>query len=142
MIPSIPQPISQPQSRVAELMRTAIPPAVVLFVIAVLLRFPPAQYGFYPACPFHELLGLQCPGCGATRALAALLHGDIAEAMRFNALTTLLLPFAFVHGIRCYRGLLKRKPIHPLQLQSAAIYSALAVAVLFTVLRNLAVRTF
>jgi hypothetical protein len=39
-----------------------------------------------PICPWRTLLGLQCPGCGGTRAIAALLHGDVIEAFRHNAL--------------------------------------------------------
>jgi hypothetical protein len=125
-----------------DILRAAVPPAIVLIFLVVLLRFPPAQYNLYPVCPFHQLLHLQCPGCGATRALSALLRGDIAEAMRFNALTTLLLPFAFAYGIFSYRDFLQRKPIRSLQLPSFATYSAIGVAVAFTVFRNLPVRSF
>jgi hypothetical protein len=129
-------------SRVADILRAAIPPAIVLAFVFAMLRFPPTQYGFYPVCPVHGLLGLQCPGCGATRALVALLRGHLTEALRFNALTTLLLPFAFAYGILCYRDFLKRRAIRPLRLPSAAIYSAIAVAAVFTMFRNLPIRFF
>jgi Protein of unknown function (DUF2752) len=128
--------------RVADILRAASPPAVILLFAFVLLRFPPEQYGFYPRCPLHELLHLQCPGCGATRSLAAVLRGDLVEAMRFNALTTLLLPFAFGYGILCYIDYLKRKPVRSLQLPSVATYSVIAIAVVFMVVRNLPGRTF
>ncbi len=39
----------------------------------------------YPRpCPFLELTGLCCPGCGGTRALRALLHGRLGESLRFH----------------------------------------------------------
>lgn len=41
----------------------------------------------FPPCPFHLLTGLDCPGCGSTRALRALLHGRFLQAMDFNLLT-------------------------------------------------------
>lgn len=50
----------------------------------LLYRFPPAGNRFYPQCAFHTLTGLDCPGCGTTRALHALLHGDVGAAFRFN----------------------------------------------------------
>jgi len=37
-----------------------------------------------PMCPFRLLSGLPCPGCGMTRALCALLRGDLDAALRFN----------------------------------------------------------
>ena len=119
-----------------------MPPAIIALATILLLRFPPAQYSFYPRCPIHELLHLQCPGCGATRAVAALLHGHFTEAMNFNALVTLLLPFAAVYGILCYCRLLQRKPLRWPQPPPAVIYAALVVATVFTVIRNLPLHSF
>ena len=58
----------------------------------LLLRFPPEVYAIYPVCPVWRVFHVQCPGCGATRALADLLHGDLRGALRQNALTSVLLP--------------------------------------------------
>ena len=43
--------IPGPRSRIADTLRTAAPPAFIALVIAILLRFPPTQYSFYPQCP-------------------------------------------------------------------------------------------
>lgn len=61
-----------------------IPPAVAALIL--LYRFPPGECRFWPPCGFHALTGLYCPGCGNTRALAALLHGDIAGSLAKNIL--------------------------------------------------------
>lgn len=37
-----------------------------------------------PPCMFHQLTGLNCPGCGGTRATQALLRGDWHAAWHFN----------------------------------------------------------
>ena len=37
-------------------------------------------------CVFNYATGLQCPGCGLTRASLAILRGDIPGAISFNAL--------------------------------------------------------
>ena len=43
-----------------------------------------------PYCAILRLTGRPCPGCGATRALLAILHGDVVAAFHFNPLCTLL----------------------------------------------------
>ena len=53
---------------------------------ALVYSFNPSVHHFYPVCEFHRLTGLNCPGCGGTRALYALLHGDLPTALRDNAL--------------------------------------------------------
>jgi hypothetical protein len=63
----------------------------------VLYKFPPEQYDFYPRCLVFRYLHVYCPGCGATRALAALLHGRIAEAFHYNALVVLLVPILLTY---------------------------------------------
>ena len=134
--------ILRTRSRIGDTLRAAAPPAIVALATMILLRFPPAQHSFYPRCPIHELFHLQCPGCGATRALAALLHGRVTEAMNLNALVTLLLPFAAAYGILCYSRLLQRKPLRLPQPRPVVIYAALTVATVFTVVRNLPPHTF
>jgi hypothetical protein len=97
----------------------------------LLLYFPPEQYTFYPQCPVHRYLGILCPGCGATRALAALLRGQVNEALRLNALTTLSLPIAIGWGI------FSRRPLRLSQPSPAVLYTAFVVVSAFTLIRNL-----
>jgi hypothetical protein len=64
---------------------------------AVLLLFvdPNKPGNLLPKCPFKWLTGLDCPGCGATRMVHALLHGDVVSAFHYNAvLLTLGVPLA------------------------------------------------
>jgi hypothetical protein len=129
--------ISIARGRFAEILRAAAPLVLVMTGAGVLLRFPPAQNSFYPECPIYESLHLQCPGCGATRALAAVLHGNFNEAMRLNALTTLLLPIATIYGFGWYWRFVRHEVDHWPQMPSVAIYAALATAMIFTVVRNL-----
>jgi hypothetical protein len=130
------------RSRTTDILPAVVPPAILAFAAILLLRFPPAQYSFYPHCPFHELLHLECPGCGATRSIAAILHGNVSEAINQNALITLLLPLAATYGILCYIRLLQRKSLRWPQPPPAIIYTALTLAAIFTIVRNLRPHAF
>ncbi len=65
-----------------------------------LFRFDPNGQGFFPVCLFHQLTGLSCPGCGSLRALHQLLHGNIFNALRLNALLVLAIPVLTWFGAR------------------------------------------
>ena len=41
-------------------------------------------------CVFHHLTGLDCPGCGMTRAFHALSHGHLGEALSLNLIAPVL----------------------------------------------------
>lgn len=60
---------------------------VALIGLAVLLEVP--------LCPSATLLGVPCPGCGLTRATLALLHGDVASALRLHPLAPVIAPLFF-----------------------------------------------
>ena len=61
--------------------------------VSVMYAFPPGQYAFYPPCLVYLLLGIHCPGCGATRSLHALLNGNVPQAFAYNPLFVLVFPF-------------------------------------------------
>jgi hypothetical protein len=72
----------------------------------VLYTFPPISSRFYPQCVFRQLTGLDCPGCGTTRALHHLLHGRVSEAFALNPMLFALMIVAlcavpsFIRGQR------------------------------------------
>ncbi|GAA3732740.1 DUF2752 domain-containing protein [Leifsonia bigeumensis] len=62
--------------------------AVVLHAGAVAFfsaRNPYAET-IFPPCPLLHLTGWQCPGCGGTRSLYSLLHGDLLGSLAMNPL--------------------------------------------------------
>jgi hypothetical protein len=111
--------------------------SLALLGAGVLDAFPPDRFGFYPRCPVFAATGLLCPGCGATRALAALLHGHLAEAIRWNGLVVMLLPLFAAWAIAAYRrALAGRQPVWP-QAPEAGVAALLVLACGFAVLRNI-----
>lgn len=77
---------------------------LALCVLAwVLHTFDPEQVTFYPRCPSHWLLGIECPGCGTARGLHALLNGNIARAWHYNAALFFALPFTVFYLVAIHR---------------------------------------
>lgn len=112
-------------------------PAIVLATAAVAValiltlfdRFSASN--LLPPCLFHTLTHLYCPGCGTTRALNALLHGNLALAVQMNPLTVIalvLIPLMVWNTMCPHRAWFTR-------VSDARIW--LPVVVAFAVLRNL-----
>lgn len=88
------------------------------------------ESAFYPACPIYNLLHVRCPGCGGTRAVAALLHGRLGEAWGWNGLVVAALPLVLGYLAVAYRrGDWPRLP-------GAVVFGGMGVAVGFAVARN------
>lgn len=47
-------------------------------------------------CVFHLITGLDCPGCGMTRAAVALMHFDIKGAWNNNVLSLTVVPVLLI----------------------------------------------
>lgn len=115
----------------------ALTVAATLLTGVLLRAFPPGAWPIYPACPFHQWTGLLCPGCGGTRALAALSRGDLHQAMQSNGLVVV----AFALGaawlaVAYLRALRNRAPVWP-HIPAAAVVAATASTLIFAVARNL-----
>lgn len=93
---------------------------------ALLRFFPTSECGLWPKCVFNLVTGLLCPGCGATRCVEAVVHGQFLYALRCN----LLLPVALVvlglySWMPAWRGW---KP---------TVIVLLVLVAIYTILRNL-----
>ncbi|RZK35503.1 MAG: DUF2752 domain-containing protein [Pedobacter sp.] len=72
---------------------------VCIALSLIYYNFNPEKYNFFPECPFHKFLHLDCPGCGSQRAVHSLLHGNIIQAADYNLLLVISLPILIVHLI-------------------------------------------
>jgi len=59
----------------------------------ILVSFCLSVYSGGSLCLSRTIIGLPCPGCGMTRALIAISHRDIIEALRLHPLSLMLVPF-------------------------------------------------
>ena len=115
---------------------------VIIFVtiLAILYRtYNPIGNIYFPKCPFRELTGLKCPGCGSQRAVHYLLNFDILNATKENAILVLSLPYILT-GI--VFDLLKRTNGKILKWRKRlfgqkAIFVILTIIIAFWILRNI-----
>ena len=98
----------------------------ILCAATVIHFSKPGESPWLPNCPFHQLTGLHCPGCGMTRSVHALTHMRFREFFHDNILA---LPL----GIFLIYSLARPK----YALTPTWGYAILAIAIIFMALRNI-----
>lgn len=110
--------------------------AVGLAAVALHVRDPHRE-GSWGFCPLNLVTGLDCPGCGALRAVHHLTDLDVPAAASSNLLLVLVVPLALLAWagwvVREWRG--GSRPV--LTLSTPMVAAAFVVALGFAVLRNL-----
>jgi hypothetical protein len=93
-------------------------------------------------CPFKAWTGLDCPGCGATRAAHQLLNGHLLAALDLNAVFVLAVPLlAWWIGARLVAAF--GGPGLPVPHFSPTVLRvAIVVLIVFGIVRNLPVQPF
>ena len=105
--------------------------AILLYFVAVFV----AKNITLPQCLTYKYFEIYCPGCGMTRSVIALLHGDIFLSLRDNALIIfgILLLFAlYLELVFKVFGKRLRFPIH----SNKFIIGILIMMGVYSVLRN------
>jgi hypothetical protein len=121
---------------------------VVLFLIvgAFILRYvidhaPGNENGRISTCIMHNLLHIYCPFCGGTRAMVALVKGQIWNSLCYNPLSAYLtagfLYFDVVAAVR-----IKRNHPTPLSIPKWYWIVGIVIAVLVFLVRNVALIGF
>ncbi|HZX75809.1 DUF2752 domain-containing protein [Lysobacter sp.] len=134
-----PLPVSQTQALHAPALRAAVVAGALLAGAGgawVLRTFDPTAAGsLFPPCVFHLFTGLWCPGCGITRALHALAHGDVLRAWAMNPLVVIALPLL---GLMLWQWAVDRRVLpRPLHRVAHDGWVWIGVLLVFGVLRNL-----
>ena len=101
-----------------------------------LFVFEPGKTGFFPICIFRFLTGLQCPGCGTTRALHQILHGHFLTALTLNPLVFIAIPFLLFAFLRYTVIALRGGVPRPNALPAPYIYAIFFVVLSFWIFRN------
>lgn len=120
---------------------------VIGVVVVVLAAFVLYQHGpcavWFPGCLFHRWTGLECPGCGMTRATYAALHGRFGEALRFNPLGMIAVPALGVWmGIQLPAWLRGEEPAFRCRAGRRGAWWLVGIVLGYWVLRNIPVWPF
>jgi len=120
--------------------------AVIWLIVAgtatYLFLVDPARGVGYPSCPFRALTGLQCPGCGSTRALHQLLHGHPVAAFELNPLIVIAIPLLALFLVLFTGSAISGKSSWRVSIPSRYGWLMLAVIVGFWIVRNTSVYPF
>lgn len=81
-------------------LKTAVLFATALSGLGMIVAFNPENSNFFPPCPFHHATGFYCPGCGSTRAIHKLFHGQFVDAISLNPLMVLSIPLLIVMAMK------------------------------------------
>lgn len=109
----------------------------------VALNDPSAPGSRFPACAFHSLTGLWCPGCGLTRGFHQLFNGNIGSALSYNV----FVPLVLVAVVGSWWGWVRNSWGRPSIVWPMALRRSIGVVVpvaliTYGVLRNLPVAPF
>jgi hypothetical protein len=96
-----------------------------------------SQTPVLPPCPFLALTGLWCPFCGGTRALDALVAGDVGAALGLNVLLVLAVPLVVAEWARWTSGRARGRPTRFFDVSSRTIAVVATIALVYAVVRNL-----
>lgn len=86
-------------------------------------------------CAFAMTTHHACPGCGTTRAASALLHGDLAQAFRYNPMGPIVIAALFVIAAESVFRMARHGNVQDLGTQGSARFAVrvLLVALLLQI---------
>lgn len=110
---------------------------VITVIIILLYKYDPSvsDDSLYPGSLFRTLTGFYCPGCGMTRALHEILHGNVKSALALNPLLIIFLPY-FIYLFLNICIFSNRIVIHQ-NLSKKNLWTLVIIFLFYGILRNI-----
>jgi hypothetical protein len=93
-------------------------------------------------CPFKLATGLDCPGCGGTRAAHDLMRGDLVGALDHNVLAVIAIPLILWGLFTWLTSVLGGPKLSTFSPSTRWTVAAVVVLLAFWVVRNLSLAPF
>ena len=112
-------------------------PVIALGGAVALFFLDPSKQTFFPKCAFYVSTGYSCPGCGSSRALYQLTHGNVLEALRLNPGFMFLLGMGVTDFGRYIRSTTRAEPFRTLFANVWLVIGLVVGMLIYAVARNL-----
>ena len=112
-------------------------PLVIIGGATALFFLNPSEHSFFPKCSFYVATGFSCPGCGSTRALFHLTHGNVLEALRLNPGLMALITLGLTDYVRFVVSVIRGNPFQTLFGRLKLLGALMGVMLVYGVIRNL-----
>ena len=112
-------------------------PLIVIGGGTALFFLNPNDNSFFPKCSLYVATGYTCPGCGSTRALYHLTHGNVLEAFRLNPGLITLLLLSVTDYTRYAIAFKRAKRFQTLFCNTKLIFTLLGGMLIYGIVRNL-----
>ena len=110
--------------------------AAALAVTTAVALIDLGETSVLPPCPFLAITGLWCPLCGGTRAVDALVAGDVGAALGLTLLVVLAVPILAAEWLRWTIGRARGRQTTFMNVSTRVLTAVTVVALAFAVLRN------
>ena len=107
---------------------------VLIIILYIILN---NIFHIYIPCIFHEITGFLCPGCGMTRMLREIIHGNLPKAFYYNQFLFISLPIFIIIFINLiYSNFKNIKPLYQ-KIPNYIYYTYIVLLLVFGVVRNM-----
>lgn len=87
-------------------------------------------------CLFHLYTGLYCPGCGGTRAVKALIRGDLLLSFRYHPLILYMVTVVVVQIVTWLLAKLLKKPSFHIKHYLFFVYLGIGIGLVNVIVKN------